>query len=201
VALDLNDHLLQAVDGLLAALLGELLLHVVVGAVLGIAGTLLSLLGNVLTSLLLETVGTLLETLGGIDTRVGTLLLVAASKVSDISGVTGATGVGSLSGITESTLGLISVKGLLLYLDLAWFLRLSFDRSGTSCQVLSSAGLSIWLSSSSEGLTLLAAFWAASPAMSLKRMLASLTGNLLAMNEAGSRACTYRACGIDRWKG
>jgi hypothetical protein len=114
VALDLNDHLLQAVDGLLATLLGELLLHVVVGTVSGIASTLLGLLRNVLTGLLLETVSTLLKALGGIDTRVGVLLLIAASEVSDIGRVTRATGVSGLGGVTESTLGLISVKGLLL---------------------------------------------------------------------------------------
>lgn len=114
MALDLNDHLLQAVDALLAALLGKLLFQVVVGALSGLASTILGLLGNILTCLLLKTVSTLHGTLGGINTRVAALLLIAAGKVGSIGRVTRAAGVSSLSGVTESTLGLVSAEGLLL---------------------------------------------------------------------------------------
>ena len=114
MALDLGDHLLQAVDALVAALLRNLVLHVVGGALPGVASLLLSLVGDVLASSLVELVSTLLKTLAGIDTRVGTLLLVAGGELSSVGGVTRAARVSGLGSITKSTLSLLLVERLLL---------------------------------------------------------------------------------------
>lgn len=57
MALNLNNHLLEAPDGLFAAFLGHLLRHVVLGLVEDLAALLLALFWNIGRSLFLEVLG------------------------------------------------------------------------------------------------------------------------------------------------
>lgn len=113
VTLDLDNHLLQAVNGLVATLLRHLILEVIGSAVFACTSLVLGLVRDVLPGLVAEIAGTLASTGLGINTRVATGLLVTVCKLSGVSGVTRSTRVGSLSSVTKSALGLVLVEGLL----------------------------------------------------------------------------------------
>lgn len=114
MSLDLDDHLLEAVDGLVAAFLGDLLLDVASTALSVLTSTVLSFLGNVLASSLMKLVGTVLSALGSVNSRVATITLVTGSKIGCIGRVAGASGVSNLGCVTKGASGLLSAERLLL---------------------------------------------------------------------------------------
>jgi hypothetical protein len=110
VALNLNDHLLQAPDELLAPLLGHLALEVVLGLLADLLGLLLVVLVHVGGGGLLEVFGGG----GGASTRVdlrGALLLVLGGALSGSSWVGRAVRVGSLGGILACALNILLADG------------------------------------------------------------------------------------------
>lgn len=123
VSLNLDNHLLQAVDGLVTALLRNLVLEVTFGTVSALASLVLGLVGDVLPGLVAQVACTLTGTMLGVHARVATLLLITVRKLGGISGVTGACGVSGLSGITKSIFGITPAEWLLLVV-LAFSLRL-----------------------------------------------------------------------------
>lgn len=114
MSLDLNKHLLEAPDGLVATLLWQLVLHVVLAAVAVLAALVLRVFirvgGKLVLGILESSAGSLLS----INARRGTLLLVTSGEVSGISWVTRAAWVGSLGGIADDFLGLLLAKGRLV---------------------------------------------------------------------------------------
>ena len=108
--MDLNDHLLQAPDELLAPLLGHLALEVVLGLLANFLGLLLVVLVNVGG-------GGLLEVLGGgsgASTRVSlrrALLLVLGGALSSDSWVGRAVRVGGLGCVLACTLNILLADG------------------------------------------------------------------------------------------
>lgn len=118
VSLDLHHHLLQAPDGLIAALFRHLRVEVVLGLVLGVfLGLLRLLLGvviRVVVSLLLEGVQALLGTSFGINAGVASLLSVLSAQASSIAGVAGVARVRRLGGIARSLLEILRVDGSVL---------------------------------------------------------------------------------------
>lgn len=127
MALDLNDHLLESVDGLVAALLGHLVLEVVLGLVLGGNSGILGLVVNVAVSSSLELVSSSVGTSVGIDTGRSALLLVASGEVSSVGRVARARWVSSLASVTSSLLQVTSGYGLVVIVSL---LHLRLDVTG-----------------------------------------------------------------------
>lgn len=107
VALHLNDHLLQAPDGLLTALLRHLALEVVVELVATGASLLLILLGNLGSKLLLA----LLQPGLSIESSVGAGLALVGTELSGITGIARSLGVSSLVSITNSLLDILLANG------------------------------------------------------------------------------------------
>lgn len=119
VALNLNNHLLQSVDCLLAALLWHLLLEILVGLLAVLASLLLLVLVDILINGLL---GLGLGSLGGIvEVKVSglvALLSIFLGNLRSVGWVAGAVRVGSLCDISSSLLG-VALADWNLGLDLA----------------------------------------------------------------------------------
>lgn len=110
MALDLNDHLLQAPDELLAPLLGHLPLEVALSTLTVLLGLLLVILVHVSGGLVLQVLCGNLST----GTRVGlsgALLLVQSSELSRSGRVTGAIRVGSLGAVASSLVNVLLADG------------------------------------------------------------------------------------------
>lgn len=110
MALDLNDHLLQAPDELLAPLLGHLALEVALSTLTVLLGLLLVILVHVSGGLVLQVLCGNLST----GTRVGlsgALLLVLSSELSRSGRVTGAIRVGSLGAVASSLVNVLLADG------------------------------------------------------------------------------------------
>ena len=103
VALDLDNHLLQAPDGLLTALLRHLALEVVVELVATGASLILVLLGNLSRQLLLAC----LEATLGVEASVVTGLAFVSTELRGVTGITRAIGVRSLVGIAGGLLDVL----------------------------------------------------------------------------------------------
>lgn len=114
VTLDLDDHLLETVDGLVATILVELILEVTLSTLLVFAGAILVLVGNILLGVGLQLVLGDLCACGCVNSRRSVVLLITSCELGSVTRVTRSRGVGGLSGIAKSILGLVSVEGLLL---------------------------------------------------------------------------------------
>lgn len=112
VALDLDDHLLETPDSLLAAVLGHLLLEIVLGAVAVLATPLLLVFGRVLVDTTLEIVNPLAEAGRDVDTSVGSLALVLSGDLGSLARVPGSIGVGSLGHVSSDISKVIAIDGL-----------------------------------------------------------------------------------------
>lgn len=114
VTLNLNDHLLETIDGLVATLVRELILEVTLSTLLVCASAVLILVGNVLLGVRLQLVLGDLCAGGGINSGGSVVLLITSCELGSVTRVTRSRWVGGLSGITKSILGLVSAERLLL---------------------------------------------------------------------------------------
>ncbi len=114
MSLDLDNHLLETEDGLVTTLLGQLVLHVVLGAVASVTSTVLGLVGNVGRGLVPEGLRTRLKTLLGVHAGRGALALVLDGEVGGAGRITRVTRMGSLSGVAGGLVELVAIEGLLL---------------------------------------------------------------------------------------
>lgn len=112
MALDLNDHLLQPPNGLITALLGQLLVKIVTGFVPRLISSTLALLGHILRSLVLEILKTFLCTSNSVNTRVIAVALIIGGSPACISRVPRTRCL--FRGITSGVLQIVSVEWLLL---------------------------------------------------------------------------------------
>jgi hypothetical protein len=104
VTLNLDNHLLETPDDLLAALLWNLLLEVLVGALTVLTGLVFLVLGDVLLGGLLQVLNALLSTSARVDTCVARLLALTSSEVSCVGRVARTTWVSGLGGIAKGIL-------------------------------------------------------------------------------------------------
>ena len=116
MALNLNNHFLQAEDGLFTTLLRNLVLQVILGPVTSGTSVLLVLiwdsLGYVLFRGRFKIVLCSLGTSLGVHTRVGTLLLSIGFESSSILGIARSRWVCSLGSITSGILEVIARQWL-----------------------------------------------------------------------------------------
>lgn len=199
VSLDLNNHLLQAVDDLFAAFLWHLALEVLTGALTELASSLLLLLAGVLVHAVLQ------STSRGIGTgrwvhacALLALALLLSGKVGSISWIARTRWVGSLGGVTSCVLQILLANwngAADLLLDLS-----SGEIGGlVPCVVLG------WLVNLLQCLLVRVDF-GGSLLCGVTSNIAEKSDGILHCGESAlaRRAnkfpwATYRACGIDRW--
>lgn len=124
MSLDFHDHLLQAPNGLLAALLGHLPLEVVVeasttllGLVLGVIKPLLGVLGHIAAGLVTEGAGGSVSAPNRVDAGLPASLRVVGSEIGSSCRVALTAGVSFLGGVASSLLEVVLAEGLVLVVD------------------------------------------------------------------------------------
>ena len=113
MTLNLHDHLLEPINGLIATLLGELLVDVVARLVGDLTTTILGLVGHVGRGLGLERLDTGSSASTAIDAGRGVILLIMSGQATGVARVTGTGWVGVLSGIPGHITQVLPIDGLL----------------------------------------------------------------------------------------
>lgn len=112
MTLNLDDHFLEAPDGLIPPVFRHLAVEVVARAVLGglrgVLNTILGLIGGIGRHLVLEAVDASLGTSLSIDTGASTLLLVAGSELGRILGIPRSAGMSGLGRIASHILHVLA---------------------------------------------------------------------------------------------
>jgi len=112
VSLDLDHHLLQSPDGLIAAFLWKLVLEVTRSSFTVLAGAVLVLIWELLVGTLLDMVKTTLETTLGVDAAVFAAALFGSSLTSNVPWIRLSVGIGSLSSDLSSSLCVVTAEWL-----------------------------------------------------------------------------------------
>ena len=112
VALNLNDHLLQTVDGLLTTLFWELVLKVTLGLTGGLTSSVFGLLRHILGGTILQVLHSRSSARLSVNTRVGAVPLVTCRRIGSMARITRATRC--LARVTDSILHLRAREWLLL---------------------------------------------------------------------------------------
>lgn len=102
MALDLNDHLLQTVDGLVTTLLWKFVLNVTLGLTGSLTSSVFGLFRDILRGLVLQVLHSRLGARLSVHTRVGPIPLVTCRQVSSLVRVPRATWVRGLSRVSRS---------------------------------------------------------------------------------------------------
>ncbi len=113
VALNLNHHLLQTIDGLLATLARQLVVEVFARVASNVPGTISGLVWHICRRPLLQRVDSGMSSSTTIEARRSIVLLVMGSEPASITGVSCAARMSSLRGVTGNTAQILSVNRLL----------------------------------------------------------------------------------------
>lgn len=114
MALDLNDHLLQAPDTLFSSLLGYLLSEIILATVSILAGSILRFIGNILGCCIPKVGQALLGSPSSIDTLVLIVALLLSCQTSSIGRVARTGRMSILSCVASSILHVVAREGFLL---------------------------------------------------------------------------------------
>jgi len=96
VVLNLNNHLLQSPNGLIAAFLWDLILEIAGGSVAVLTGTVLVLIWNLLVGTVLDVLHTSLKATLGINTMILTMAALSSSMMSNVPWISRSGWIGSL---------------------------------------------------------------------------------------------------------
>ena len=114
MALNLDYHLLETVDALLATLLRQLLLHVITRLTLKVASTILGLVRDIGRGPGLELIDACLSAGAAVDAGRSVVLSVVGGHSASITGVARIAGMGRLRDITSHVAKFLTVGRLLL---------------------------------------------------------------------------------------